>query len=54
VYFAYLKLKVILKNLLKERKEKKTKIQEELKNSKNSKLDIKRLKIQKTHNKILK
>jgi len=41
VFSAYLKLKVTLKNHLKERRERKTKIQEELKNSKNLKLDTK-------------
>jgi hypothetical protein len=35
VFSAYLKLKVTLKNRQKEKKERKTKIQEELKNLKN-------------------
>jgi hypothetical protein len=35
VFSAYLKLKVTLKNRLKEKREKKTKIPEELKNLKN-------------------
>jgi hypothetical protein len=41
VFSAYLKLKVTLKNHQKERRERKTKIQEELKNLKNLKQDTK-------------